>query len=343
MLRSRAQPEQEDAALMAKETYERDLLIIGAGPAGLFAAYYAGFRGMSVAVMDSLPEPGGQVSALYPEKQILDVAGFPSIKGQDLIDNCVAQAAPFDPLYLLGHRAEDLVHAGEEHVQITSHKQAVIRCRAVIITGGIGTFTPRPLPDSADWEGRGLMYFVPRLEDLKDLDVLIVGGGDSAFDWAQSLEPIAKSITLVHRRDRFRAHEHSVATVMASSVDVLTHWEVASIRGSDRVREVTIFQNQTDEQRTLPVQAVVAALGFKADLGPLKRWGLEQKARKVVVDTTMATSLPRVFAAGDITAYDGKVDLIAVGFGEAAIAVNNAATVVDPSARLFPGHSSDQR
>jgi thioredoxin reductase (NADPH) len=282
------------------------------------------------------------VSALYPEKQIFDVAGFPSIKGQELIDNCVAQAAPFDPLYLLGHRAEELIHNSDEHVDVTSHKGARVRCRAVLITGGIGTFTPRPLPDSADWEGRGLMYFVPRLDELAGLDVLIVGGGDSAFDWAQSLEPLAKSVTLIHRRDRFRAHEHSVATVMASSVEVLTHWEVASIRGNTRVREVAIFNNQTDEQRTLPVQAVVAALGFKADLGPLKRWGLKQKARKVVVDTTMATSLPRVFAAGDITAYEGKVDLIAVGFGEAAIAVNNAAPVIDPSARLFPGHSSDQ-
>lgn len=327
---------------MARETHERDLVIIGAGPTGLYASYYAGFRGMRVAVIDSLPEPGGQVSALYPEKQIFDVAGFPSIKGQDLIDNCVAQAASFDPLYLLGHRAEDLVHTEDEHVQVTTHKQTQIRCKAVIITGGIGTFTPRPLPDSQDWEGRGLMYFVPRLDDLKGLDVLIVGGGDSAFDWALSLEPLARSVTLIHRRDGFRAHEHTVAEVMASTVDVMTHWEVAAIRGADQVHEVTIFNNQTDERRTLPVQAVVAALGFKADLGPLKRWGLEQKARKVIVDTTMATNLPRVFAAGDITSYDGKVDLIAVGFGEAAIAVNNAATVVDPAARLFPGHSSAQ-
>ena len=322
------------------ETLETDLLIVGAGPAGLYAAYYAGFRAQSVVLMDSLPEAGGQVAAMYPEKMIYDVAGFPAIKGQDLIDNCVAQASQFHPLYLLGHRAEDLVHT-DDHVEVTSHKQTIVRCKAVLITGGIGTFTPRPLPDSEDWEGRGLMYFVPRLDALAGLDVLIVGGGDSAFDWAHSLEPLAKSVTLVHRRDRFRAHEHTVQTVMASSVEVLTHWEVASIRGNERVHEVTIFHNQTDEHRTLPVQAVVAALGFKADLGPLKRWGLEQKARKVLVDTTMATSLPRVFAAGDITSYEGKVDLIAVGFGEAAIAVNNAATVVDPSARLFPGHSSD--
>lgn len=319
---------------------EHDLLIIGAGPAGLYAAYYAGFRGMSVALMDSLPEAGGQVAALYPEKMIFDVAGFPAVKGQDLIDNLVEQAAAYAPTYFLGHRAEDLVHH-DGHVEVTSHKGAQLRCKAVVITGGIGTFTPRPLPQSEDFEGRGLMYFVPKLDALAGHDVLIVGGGDSAFDWAMNLEPITRSITLVHRRDRFRAHESSVEKVMGSSVEVLTHWEVARIMGDRRVERVEIFNNQTDERRTLAVQSVVAALGFKADLGPLKRWGLEQDKRKVVVDTTMATNLPRVFAAGDITSYEGKVDLIAVGFGEAAIAVNNAAPVVDPDARVFPGHSSD--
>ena len=322
------------------ERHEHDLLIIGAGPAGLYAAYYAGFRGMSVAVMDSLPEPGGQVAALYPEKMILDVAGFPAIKGQDLIDNLVEQAAAYDPAYYLGHRAEDLLQV-DDRVEVTTHKGATIVCRAVVITGGIGTFTPRPLPDSEDFEGRGLMYFVPRLEELRDHDVLIVGGGDSAFDWAINLEPITRSITLIHRRDRFRAHEASVEKVMASSVEVLTHWEVAHVYGGRHVERVEIFNNQTDERRTLAVDSIVAALGFKADLGPLKRWGLEQDKRKVVVDTTMATNLPRVFAAGDITSYAGKVDLIAVGFGEAAIAVNNAAPVVDPDARVFPGHSSE--
>ena len=320
--------------------HHHDLLIIGAGPTGLYAAYYAGFRGMSIGIMDSLPEAGGQVAALYPEKMILDVAGFPAIKGQDLIDNLVEQAAAFDPAYYLGHRAEDLTHVGDR-VEVTTHKGITVRCKAVIITGGIGTFTPRPLPNSEDFEGRGLMYFVPKLDALAGHDVLIVGGGDSAFDWAMNLEPITRSITLIHRRDRFRAHESSVEKVLGSSVEVLTHWEVARILGEGHIECVEIFNNQTDERRTLQVQSVVAALGFKADLGPLKRWGLDQDKRKVVVDTKMATNLPRVFAAGDITSYDGKVDLIAVGFGEAAIAVNNAAPVVDPDARVFPGHSSE--
>ena len=335
----------------APERHETDLLIIGAGPAGLYGAYYAGFRGQRVALMDSLPEAGGQVAALYPEKQIFDVAGFPAIKGQDLVDNLVAQAGQHEPRYFLGHRAEELVHHEDgEHITVRSHKGAEVQCRAVIITGGIGTFSPRPLPDAEEFEGRGLMYFVPRLEVLRDLDVLIVGGGDSAFDWAMNLEDIARSITLIHRRERFRAHERTVEHVLASSVDVRTKTEVARIIGADApasddrtaIKGVEIFHNESDEREILEVQAVVAALGFKADLGPLKEWGVQLERRKILVDTRMTTGVDRVFAAGDITTYDGKVDLISVGFGEAATAVNNAVTTIDPSARLFPGHSSDQ-
>jgi ferredoxin/flavodoxin---NADP+ reductase len=325
------------------ETLETDLVIIGAGPAGLYAAYYAGFRGLAVVLTDSLPEPGGQVAALYPEKLIYDVAGFPAIKGQELVDNLVEQAAPFEPLYLLGHRAEELVHSEDgERVTVTTHKGAVVECRAVILTAGIGTFTPRPLPDAETWEGRGLMYFVPKLDVLADKDVLIVGGGDSAFDWALNLHPLARSVTLIHRRDRFRAHEHTVQQVLDSPVEVLTHHEVARIIGNEHVEAVEVFNNQTDERDVLEVEAVVAALGFRADLGPLKEWGLEVQRRKIAVATTMATSLPRVFAAGDITTYEGKVDLISVGFGEAATAVNNAVATIDPGAKVFPGHSSEQ-
>ncbi len=335
------------------QSHATDLLVIGSGPAGLYAAYYAGFRGLSVTLMDSLPEPGGQVAALYPEKLIFDIAGFPAVKGQELIDNLVKQAGQFGPAYLLGHRAEQLAHHDDgEHVTVRTHQGVAVTSRAVLITGGIGTFTPRPLPDAEAFEGRGVMYFVPKLDVLADRDIVIVGGGDSAFDWAHNLEPIARSITLVHRRDRFRAHAHTVDVVLKSSVNVLTYTQVAHLIGDEghspgantadpfAIRGVELFSNQTGERWTVAAQAVIAALGFTADLGPLKGWGLVLDKRKIAVDTTMATNLPRVFAAGDITAYPGKVDLISVGFGEAATAVNNAATVINPDAKLFPGHSS---
>ncbi|HEV7708552.1 MAG TPA: NAD(P)/FAD-dependent oxidoreductase [Asanoa sp.] len=318
---------------------EIDVAIIGAGPAGLFAAYYAGFRGLSVALIDALPEPGGQVTAMYPEKQIYDIGGFPSIKGRELVANLVEQAAPFRPEYLLGNRADDLSYVdGQPVLRLSDGSE--IRCGAVIITGGMGSFTPRPLPAAEAFAGTGIVFFVPHLADLAGHDVLIVGGGDSAFDWALALEPLAKSVTLVHRRDRFRAHAATVARVQDLSVKIVVNAEVAKIHGDEAVTHADIVV-KGGETETVPVDTVVAALGFTADLGPLAAWGLDLDKRHIKVDSTMATNLPRVYAAGDITEYPGKVRLIATGFGEAATAVNNAAVAIDPDAHLFPGHSSD--
>jgi ferredoxin/flavodoxin---NADP+ reductase len=319
---------------------EVDVAIVGAGPTGLFAAYYAGFRGLSVAVIDALPEPGGQVTAMYPEKMIFDVAGFPSIKGRDLVANLVAQVAPFNPTYLLGVRAEKLSYSDDGRPSLTLFDGSTIQCGAVLITGGLGSFTSRPLPAADAFHGEGLVYFVPHLDDLAGHDVVIVGGGDSAFDWALALSPLAKSVTLVHRRDKFRAHASTVSRVQALPVEIIVNAEVTQILGEDRVTGCVVTPKGA-EPRKLPADTVVAALGFTADLGPLTSWGLEISKRHITVDTTTATNLPRVFAAGDISDYPGKVRLIAVGFGEAATAVNNAAIVIDPSAHLFPGHSSD--
>jgi thioredoxin reductase (NADPH) len=211
----------------------------------------------------------------------------------------------------------------------------------MIITGGLGTFTPRPLPTGTAHLGRGLVYFVPKLDVYTGQDVIVVGGGDSAFDWALALEPLARSVTLVHRRDRFRAHQHTVDRVLASAVDVLTFTEIAAIHGEEWVEKVELVQTRTAERHVRPAQGIVAALGFTADLGPLTRWGLTIDKRHIVVDSMMSTGVERIFAAGDITEYPGKVRLIATGFGEVATAVNNAAPVVDPAAKVFPGHSSD--
>jgi thioredoxin reductase (NADPH) len=319
---------------------EVDVAIVGAGPTGLFAAYYAGFRGLSTTMIDALPEPGGQVTAMYPEKQIFDVAGFPSIKGRDLVANLVEQAAQFDPTYLLGIQAAELSYVDDKPVLALSNGE-VLHCGAVLITGGLGSFTSRPLPAADAFAGEGIVYFVPRLDDHAGHDVVIVGGGDSAFDWALALSPIAKSVTLIHRRDKFRAHAHTVSRVQALPVEIIVNSEVTRILGDGKVTGAEVTTRGSTDCRTLPADTIVAALGFTANLGPIAQWGLELDKRHIKVDSTMATNQPRVFAAGDITEYPGKVRLIATGFGEAATAVNNAAVVIDPSAHLFPGHSSD--
>ncbi len=180
-----------------------DVLVIGAGPAGLYAAYYAGFRGFTVTVLDVLTEPGGQITAMYPEKEIFDVAGFPAVKGRDLVAGLMEQAGAFNPTFILGERAEELETSEAGPVRVVTDKGTVIEAKVAIITGGIGSFTPRELPAGNEYVGKGLVYFVPKLDVHAGKDVVIIGGGDSAFDWAYSLSPIAKSVTLVHRRDTF--------------------------------------------------------------------------------------------------------------------------------------------
>lgn len=322
---------------------ECDILIVGAGPTGLFATYYAGFRGHRVAVVDSLPELGGQITAMYPEKQILDVAGFPSVKGRVLVEGLVGQAATAKPEYLLDRTALTLAH-DDDGVSVGLDDGTEVRAGAVIITAGIGKFSPRPLPAGEGWVGRGMEFFVPSFEPYAGKDVVIVGGGDSAFDWALHLRGIARNITLVHRRDAFRAHERTVSEVMASDVEIITKAQVTRLVGSDGSSGGTLESVEIDvagESVTRPAQALVAALGFVADLGPMQQWGLDVEKRHIVVDSSMRTNYARVFAAGDITEYPGKVRLIAVGFGEAATAVNNATVAIDPSAKVFPGHSSE--
>lgn len=320
---------------------EADLLIIGGGPAGLFACFYAGMRGLSVVLLDSLPQLGGQVTALYPDKAILDVAGFPEISGRDLTEGLVAQAMTAEPTVVLGESARTLEH-GADHVTVTTDTGRGIRVGAVLLTAGIGSFTPRSLPALDAFSGDGVHHFVATPSHYTDRRVVIVGGGDSAVDWANTLEPLARSVTVVHRRRRFRAHEHSVKQMLASSARVLTNAELTTVHGLAALDGVSVRDCETDALTRLDADVVIAALGHIASLGALAGWGLRMTGSQIEVGTDMATNLDRVYAAGDVTAYPGKIKLIAVGFGEAATAVNNIAVKLRPDQDLFPGHSTER-
>lgn len=325
----------------AVDVVDIDVLIIGAGPTGLFAAYYAGFRDLSVALVDALPEPGGQVTAMYPEKMIFDVGGFPAVRGRDLIAALVEQAGQYNPRYLLGQQARTLTKDGDRLLIGLADGRSV-RAGAILITAGMGEFTPRPLPAGDGWLGRGMVHFVPELAVHAGQDVVVVGGGDSAFDWAMALHPIAKTVTMIHRRAKFRAHPGTVNKVRELGIPIITDAQVTELVGDESGLHEIRVEIDAEPARTLPAQTVVAALGFTADLGPIESWGLELDHRSVVVDSTMRTPVNRIYAAGDVANYPGKVKLIATGFGEAATAINNIAVALDPHAHLFPGHSSNE-
>ncbi|MEV4577619.1 NAD(P)/FAD-dependent oxidoreductase [Nonomuraea jabiensis] len=319
---------------------ETDIAIIGAGPTGLYGAYCAGFRGLRTVLVDALPQVGGQISALYPEKEIRDVAGVPGVPGRSLVAALSAQAAAYDPVHLLGRQAVELRRDADPRPVVVLSDGTAIRAGAVVLTSGIGTFTPRPLPAGEEWLGRGLTYFVPDPSAHAGHHVVIVGGGDSAVDWSLALAPLARSVTLVHRRAAFRAHAGGVAAARAAGVRIVVDSQVVGLSGTDRVERAHL-RTRGEADRTVPADSVIAALGFISDLGPLAGWGLSLRGRSVLVDRRMRTGLPRVYAAGDLAEYDGKVRLMSVGFGEVATAVNNAAVELDPELPLFPGHSTE--
>ena len=323
-----------------------DILIIGGGPTGLFAAFYAGMRGATSKIIDSLEQLGGAVTAMYPEKFIYDVGGFPAILGKDLIANLAEQAGQFNPQIRLNERAEKLERIPDDEVFRLETNQGVHYGKTVIICAGVGAFTPKKLAldNLAEFERSGaVVYFVTRNEDFRDKDLLIIGGGDSAVDWALTLEPIARTISLIHRSDNFRAHAKSVDDMMKSRVNVHTHCETEALHGRDgNLEAVTFRHNKTKEVTTINVERVIMSIGFLADLGPLKTWGLEVQKNQVIADPlTMETGLPGVWAAGDIVTHPTKFKLIATGFHEAITAVNHAVVYINPKLRLAAAHSTN--
>ena len=321
-----------------------DIIIVGGGPAGMFAAFYGGMRQASVKLIESMPQLGGQLAALYPEKHIYDVAGFPKITAQELVSNLEKQMKHFPLDIRLEEKVLKVEKKDERLFQVTTDKGTHLS-QAVIITGGVGAFEPRrlELPEAAKYEKKNLHYFVSDLQQFKGQNVLISGGGDSAVDWALMLEPIAKKVTLIHRRDKFRAHEHSVEMLRQSKVEVRTPKEITALHGEVLIEKATLRDCKSGEETVLDVDAVVVNFGFVSSLGPIAEWGLRIDNGSLVVDSRMETNVSGIFAAGDITTYPGKLKLIAVGFGEAPTAVNNAKVYIDPTAKLSPGHSSNMK
>lgn len=324
---------------MEKEMY--DVTIIGAGPIGLFSAFYGGMRQLKVKVIESLPQLGGQLSALYPEKYIYDVAGYPKAKAQDLVDQLVIQAKTFDPTIVLNQTVENLVKVNDEYFQIISDKETHYS-KTVLITAGIGAFKPRKLKhESAKaYEGKNLHYFVNDLNYFAEKEVCILGGGDSAVDWALMMEPIAKKVSIIHRRDKFRAHEASVKSMEESDINILTPYDIVDIEGNDeRIHSISI-KKKDDEVVKLELDELVTNYGFVSSLGPIKEWGLEFSKNSIVVDTKMRTNIEGIYSAGDIVTFDGKVKLIATGFSDAATAISSIKTYIDPKSRQQPQHST---
>lgn len=327
-----------------------DISIIGGGPTGLFGLFYAGMRGVKAQIIDALPQLGGQLTALYPEKYIFDVAGFQKALAKDLVKALSDQALQFHaPVHLLQNITglEDTKeNATEGHFVLTTQTDR-FPTRAIVIAAGIGAFSPRRLhqPSAQPWYGRGIYDIVTDPEKFRDQRVVIIGGGDSAFDWAHQLLDRASAVTLMHRSDRFRAHAATVAEVQrataAGRADVLTFCELHEVRGDgDRLTGISIRDTKTKVVRELSCDVVLPMLGFVSDLGPLGDWGLTLEKEEIVVNSRMETGRPGIYAAGDVTTYPGKLKLIATGFGEVATAVNEAVHWIYPEKKVNPGHSS---
>lgn len=317
-----------------------DITIIGGGPTGLFSSFYAGMREMSVKIIDSLPQLGGQLIELYPDKYIYDVGGFPKILAKDLVANLVTQAHYAKPEICLGETALS-VEKKEDYFVLKTDKGEHLT-RTILLTAGIGAFQPRKigLAEEPSFEGKTLHYGIKDLSMFKDQNVLVCGGGDSALDWALMLEDIAKEVTLVHRRERFTAHETSVNQLRESSVNILTSHTVCEICGNGEAIDSLKLKQKDGTEKEMKIDHVIVNYGNISSLGPLKDWGLEMERNSIVVNSRMETNIEGIYAAGDVTTYDGKVKLIAVGMGEAPVAISHAKAFIDPKAKVQPLHST---
>ena len=325
---------------------EYDVAVIGAGPVGLFTAFYAGMRNLRTLVLEALPRPGGQITALYPEKYIYDVGGFPAILGRDLVAELYKQSGQFGADFKFNERVENLELLEPGHLRLTT-AEGTYSSRTAIIAAGIGAFQPNRLTvaGAAEFEGRGVSYVVREREKFLGRRLLVVGGGDTAVDWSLELRNWANEVTLIHRFDYFEAHQRSVLALQDSQVKVHTQNELVCVSGNGVVERAVIRDNVRGDERTLHVDDILVCIGFRADLGPINHWGLSLEGRKIAVNRQTETSIPGVYAVGDVAhPEDGvSMNLIAYGFGQATLAVGYASHFIHPKERITHGHSSQRK
>lgn len=326
---------------MQERTY--DITIIGGGPVGLFAAFYAGLRGMTVKIIESLSELGGQPAVLYPEKVIYDIPAYPALTGAELTQKLIEQLSRFDDRIAVCLKEEVLSFEKVDGDFVIQTSKARHYSKAIIVACGNGAFAPRTLglDNEQLFADHNLFYNVHSLNQFAGKRVVICGGGDSAVDWALALDGLAKSVTLVHRRDAFRAHEHSVELLKNSHVTTLTPFVPLALEGENGfVNKMTIQKVKSEEVMTLELDSLIVSFGFSTSNKNLKHWNLDYKRSSLLVSPLFQTSQEGIFAIGDAAAYEGRVDLIATGFGEAPIAVNQAIKYIYPDRDNRPIHST---
>ncbi len=315
-----------------------DILIIGAGPTGLFAVFEAGLLKLKCHLIDALPQAGGQCSEIYPKKPIYDIPAFPEILAGELVDNLMEQIKPFQPGFTLGERAETIEKLEDESFVVTTNKGTRHNAPVVAIAGGLGSFEPRkPLLDNLiDFEDKGVAYIIKDPEVYRDKRVVIAGGGDSALDWSIFLADVASEVTLVHRRNEFRGALDSVEKVQhlknAGKINLITPAEIIDLKGNGKLETVVIKKTGEDDEIVLEVDNFIPLFGLSPKLGPIGDWGLEIEKNAIKVDNTLdyQTNIPGIYAIGDINTYPGKLKLILCGFHEATLMCQSAYQ------RIFP-------
>lgn len=321
-----------------------DVTIIGGGPVGLFTAFYSGMREMKTKVIEYLPFLGGKVPYFYPEKVIRDIGGIPQLSGEQLTENLIDQAKTFDPTIVLGEQVTEMEKLEDGTFLLTSSNGAMHHTKSIILATGFGTLRSVKLdiPEAEEYEEKSLYYTIRKLDHFKGKHVLISGGGDSAVDWANELESIAEKVTLVYRRPAFSGIESNVTKMMNSSVDVFQPYGLVELKGKNgQVSSAMIKHIDTQKQEEIPIDTIIVNHGFHINLGPIEQWDMQMNSGSIQVDEQMSTSIPGIFAVGDIASFPGKLNLIAGGFNEGPIAVNNANLHLSPKAHLETIYSTN--